>query len=749
MERKKRIAALVLAVLANACGGDGGGGSSPPPAPAPSVPDLSGVWAGAWQGSDPQLGAVSGTWEVAITQGSSSAAGPATLLGDVDCMDGQMQTNSSAQTAVTGTFTRPGCAGINWALTALNVGAGAASGSWSNTGTNGSGTLSGNRIARLTGPRIRLLSPPGGKPGAIVTIVGENLSVPGPASSVAFGGTASSSPISSDATRIVVAVPGGATTGAVQVSNSGGTALSPRLFSTDVRSPSAVTGGSTAAGSAPTALAVSPDGRKLYIADRGNGTIRIVRASTLQDLPLPQPFLTSGGTPRTVVASPDGRRIYVAVAGATGGVRVIHAAIPAEVGSFPFLIDDRDNPQGLAISPDGRQLLVSDGTTGGNVTLLNIVGDALTPVATYAMPVSLALAPLGVAFSPDGTLAYIAGADTAAQGRDVLRVVTLATGNVSDLAAGAMPTGIAVSPNGAQIFVTNQGGNTVGIYNSGGLVGNSPVTFSSPTGIAFGPDGVQLYVANRGNDTVSVLDRNGSAIGAPISVGQGPVAIAINPQGTTGYVSLLTAGTVVEIGGMRTLNVALGGTGIGRVASNPVGIDCGTACQAQFAFNTSVTLTPIPAGGSFFSFWSGDADCSDGTVILNQSAGTVRNCVAVFNSNTPPPSQQSPGGCFIATAAYGSEFASEVKLLREFRDRTLMPSAAGRQFVRFYYRYSPPIADLIRPHEGARAAVRVALVPVVWSIAHPHGALTIALLLGVLGWGVRRKLRFGSAGSSR
>ena len=744
MEHTKRIAALVVAVLVNACsgGGEGGGGVAPPP-PGPTPPDLSGVWAGSWQGTDASLGAVSGTWEVAITQGSTSASGPAALLGDVDCMDGQMQTNSSAQISVTGTFTRPGCAGINWALTALNVGMGAASGSWSNTGTNGSGTLSGNRIARLTGPRIRFVSPPGGRPGAVVTIVGENLSV-GPAPSVFFGGTAASSLVSSDAMRIVAAVPDGAATGAVQISNSAGAALTPRLFSSDVRSPAAVIGGSTAAGLAPSALAVSPDGRKLYIADRGNRTIRIVRASTLQDL-LPQPFPTaSGGSPRGVVASPDGKRIYVAVVGPLGGVRVLNAAIAAEVGGLSFAIDDqgRDNPQGLAISPDGRQLLVSDGMTGGNVRLLDIVGDTLSVAATYAMPGSRA--PLGVAFSPDGTLAYIAGAATG--GGDVLRVVTLATGNVSDLAAGAVPTGIAVSPNGALIFVTNNGGNTVGMYSSGGFIGNSQVAFASPTGIAFGPDGLQVYVLNKGSGSVSVLDNNGSAIGSPIIVAQDPVAIAINPQGTTGYVGHVTAGTVVEIGGMRTLNVSLSGTGIGRVVSDPVGVDCGTACQAQFAVNTSVTLTPLADSRSFFARWSGDADCSDGRVTLDQSAGTVRNCVAVFTSDTPPPSGQNPSGCFIATAAYGSEFAPEVQQLRNFRDRKLMTNAAGRQFVRLYYRYSPPLADLIRPYESARASVRLALVPVVWSIANPYGALTTVLLLGVLCWGVRKGFRSARAG---
>jgi hypothetical protein len=75
------------------------------------------------------------------------------------------------------------------------------------------------------------------------------------------------------------------------------------------------------------------------------------------------------------------------------------------------------------------------------------------------------------------------------------------------------------------------------------------------------------------------------------------------------------------------------------------------------------------------------------------------------------------GECFIATAAYGTRSAVQIDVLRDFRDEVLMMSAAGRDFVGFYYAASPPLADFIARHEALRTVVREGLVdPVVWAV---------------------------------
>jgi hypothetical protein len=89
----------------------------------------------------------------------------------------------------------------------------------------------------------------------------------------------------------------------------------------------------------------------------------------------------------------------------------------------------------------------------------------------------------------------------------------------------------------------------------------------------------------------------------------------------------------------------------------------------------------------------------------------------------PEPESLPPvriGGCLIATAAYGSELAPQVQLLREIRDNTVLQTQSGTSFMtafnQFYYSFSPAIADYERENIVFKETVKITLTPLLTSL---------------------------------
>ena len=84
-------------------------------------------------------------------------------------------------------------------------------------------------------------------------------------------------------------------------------------------------------------------------------------------------------------------------------------------------------------------------------------------------------------------------------------------------------------------------------------------------------------------------------------------------------------------------------------------------------------------------------------------------------------SSSGGGGCLIATAAYGTELAPQVQFLREVRENTVLQTQSGSAFMDsfnlFYYSFSPGIADLERQNPAFREAVKIAITPMISSLA--------------------------------
>ncbi len=83
--------------------------------------------------------------------------------------------------------------------------------------------------------------------------------------------------------------------------------------------------------------------------------------------------------------------------------------------------------------------------------------------------------------------------------------------------------------------------------------------------------------------------------------------------------------------------------------------------------------------------------------------------------------KRSGGGCLIATAAYGSEISPQVQSLRELRDNSLLQTSSGKTFMngfnKFYYSFSPTIADWERQKPIFKEVVKIKLTPLLTSLS--------------------------------
>jgi len=105
-----------------------------------------------------------------------------------------------------------------------------------------------------------------------------------------------------------------------------------------------------------------------------------------------------------------------------------------------------------------------------------------------------------------------------------------------------------------------------------------------------------------------------------------------------------------------------------------------------------------------------------------QSSDSTTVSVSNFEKDNPGA---SGGGCFIATAAFGSPTERQIIILRKFRDRYLIPNPLGYNFVNIYNTCLPPLANLISEYDILRMAAKWILLPIV-------GVCWLALKLGLI-----------------
>jgi YVTN family beta-propeller protein len=111
----------------------------------------------------------------------------------------------------------------------------------------------------------------------------------------------------------------------------------------------------------------------------------------------------------------------------------------------------------------------------------------------------------------------------------------------SPITVGPFPLGVAVTPDGSTVYVTNHHSNTVSTIDTvTDTVSGTPISVGlSPFGVTVTPDGSTVYVTHETflSGTVSAIDTATNTVSATIPVGSLPFGVAVTPDGGKVYLT--------------------------------------------------------------------------------------------------------------------------------------------------------------------------------------------------------------------
>jgi YVTN family beta-propeller protein len=220
------------------------------------------------------------------------------------------------------------------------------------------------------------------------------------------------------------------------------------------------------------------------------------------------------------------------------------AQVPLSSGRIEAAIPLGNGPTRIAASPDGRWLVVGNfGVTspGRTTSVVDTTTGLVATVTTGGQPDSVAVAPNGatawVTDNAGGTLTGIALEP------DDIHITTV-------LHIGGHPGALEISPDSKTAYVADMGayanplGNTVERVDlaTGAVTARADVG-TEPCATVLSTDGRTLWVSvdggahNTKRGEVVPIDTVDFTTGPPITVGVGPAGMALSPSGTTLYVT--------------------------------------------------------------------------------------------------------------------------------------------------------------------------------------------------------------------
>jgi YVTN family beta-propeller protein len=192
-------------------------------------------------------------------------------------------------------------------------------------------------------------------------------------------------------------------------------------------------------------------------------------------------------------------------------------------------------PSGMVLSSDGAFLFITNnGFTNQSLMTFNTRTRAIKE-----QKIQLGFNQLfqGIVLAPDGRTGFAAGGPT-----DVVRPATIADDGKITLGAEfevpGFPAGMAMSPDGQRLYVTQNLMHTVAVIDPGTRTLLTSIEVGkSPWGLAVHPTRHELYVTNRGDRTAMIIDTDMNRVVASVRTGANPNALAVTPDGSKVFIA--------------------------------------------------------------------------------------------------------------------------------------------------------------------------------------------------------------------
>ncbi|MDA2919981.1 beta-propeller fold lactonase family protein [Desulfobacterota bacterium AH_259_B03_O07] len=270
----------------------------------------------------------------------------------------------------------------------------------------------------------------------------------------------------------------------------------------------------------PKGVAINPDGKTAYVADLNNNDSLNVSVIKTSDFTMVETVnITCGnstdcGTPFYLAVTPDGKFVYVASGSLQGAVYVIRT-------SDNTLVDTVDvgggQPIGVAVTPDGKFVYATNAELG-NVSKIDRSSNKVVATVDVAGGQGQ---PFGVAVTPDGKFVYVANFNS----NNVI-VIDVATDTVVEtVPVGRVPQGIAVTPDGKFVYVGSSPISVIEVATN--KVVDTVDLENNATGVAVTPDSKFVYVTN--GDEVTVIETSDNKVDGSVKLDT-PWGIAVVPD---------------------------------------------------------------------------------------------------------------------------------------------------------------------------------------------------------------------------